>query len=102
MITNNQNKTEDELLTIENNYWVSMHEALDRLKSNEDFKTVILDGYFKDKAVNGVSLLSTDYTRQNGVRGEILEQLVAISALEDFFGTIDNLGTLLPEDEEEE
>ena len=91
--------TDDQLLEVENNYWVEMKQSLDALKNNKDFKRVILDGYFKDKAVNGVSLLATDYTRQSGARPLIMEALVAISQLEDYFGTIDNLGTVPTDDE---
>lgn len=80
-------------------YWVEMRESLDRLKENKDFKKVILDGYFKDKAINGVSLLATDYVRNAGKRPEIMEALVAISQLEDYFSTIDAMGTIPTEDE---
>lgn len=94
--------TEDEILRVENEYWVSMNAALERLEKNPDFKTVILDGYFKDKAINGVSMLATDHVKRGGFRGDIMEQLVAISQLEDYFYTIKNLGTIPEEDEEVE
>ena len=95
-----------DLLTVENEYWVTMHDALARLENGnpqpEDFKLVILEGYFKDKAINGVSMLATDYVKQAGVRGDIMEQLVAISQLEDYFATIHNLGTVPADAEDEE
>jgi len=94
--------SEDEILMIENQYWADMNDALERLERNEDFKRVILEGYFKDKAINGVSLLATDYVKQGGFRGEIMEALVAISQLEDYFATIKNLGTTPKDDESEE
>lgn len=84
--------TEQEILRVENTYWAEMAQALERLESNEDFKKVILDGYFKDKAINGVSLLATDHVKRGGFRGDIMEQLVAISQLEDYFITIKSLG----------
>lgn len=97
--------SEDELLKIENQYWVEMAQALERLETGrphpDDFRKVILDGYFKDKAINGVSLLATDHVKRAGVRGEIMEQLVAISHLEDYFHTIKNLGTIPEEDDED-
>lgn len=106
MIINQAQSTVDEsegkdLLLVENQYWVSMHESLERLKRNDDFKRVILDGYFKDKAINGVSLLATDYVKKNQLRAEIMEQLVAVSNLEDYFATISNLGTIPDETDEE-
>lgn len=93
--------SEQELQTIENQYWVDMAQALARLEDNKDFKKVILDGYFRDKAINGVSILGSDYVRRNGVRGEVMEELVAISHLQDYFITLKNLGTVVPEDDED-
>jgi hypothetical protein len=94
-------ETEKELLEVENQYWVSLHEALERLEKNEDFKAVVLDGYFKDKAINGVSLLANDYVKSNGLRSDVMEQLVAVSALQDYFKVIHNLGSTPQEDDEE-
>lgn len=109
MMINQANPTENvdgqDILTVENEYWVDLHEALTRLEGGnprpDDFKKVILDGYFKDKAINGVSLLATDYVKQNGARSDVMEQLIAISALEDYFATIHNLGSSPEEDIEE-
>ena len=98
----NQNAAENELtaeMLEEYNYYVGQKQALDRLETNPDFKKVILEGYFRDKAVNGVSLLATDYVRKNGLRAEIMENLVAISNLQDHFLTIKKMGTE-PEDDD--
>ena len=97
----NQNIAENELtaeMLEEYNYYVGQKQALDRLKTNPDFKKVILEGYFKDKAINGVSLLATDYVRRNGLRPEVMESLVAISHLQDYFITIDKMGTTEEDD----
>lgn len=83
----------------EYNYYVGMRQALERLESNPDFQKVILDGYFKDKAVNGVSLLATNYIKKNGLRPDVMEGLVAISQLQDYFITIKRLGAEI-EDED--
>lgn len=97
--------TNKEILTVENEYWVSLHEALERLENGnpqpDDFKKVILDGYFKDKAINGVSMLAHEHVKQHGLRPDVMEQLVAISNLEDYFITIHNLGSI-PVDEDED
>lgn len=96
-------QTEEELITVERQYWEDMWTSLQKLQKNKDFKRVILEGYFKDKAINGVSLLATDYVKSKGLRGEVMEQLVAVSALQDYFMTIQNLGTVPDiEDEDEE
>lgn len=96
------NLNEKQLLEVENKYWVDMNLALSRLKENRDFKTVILDGYFKDKAINGVSLLARDAIIRNGERSAVMEDLIAISSLEDFFITIESLGSVSPDDDNDE
>jgi len=101
MNTSTQNPTEN-VEQKEVIYWADMFNALERLENNNDFKTVILEGYFKDKAINGVSLLAQDYVKQNGLRSEVMESLIAISALEDFFITIKSLGTPVPDESEDD
>jgi len=90
---NNLEQEQQQLLTVENEYWVKMWEDLQGLKNDPRFKRLILEGYFKDKAVNGVSMLAADYTIANGKRSEIMEELISISRLEDFFITVENLGS---------
>lgn len=95
-MSNNQLPTENvdglALESVEVQYWVDLKDALVRLEANEDFKKVILDGYFRDKAVDGVSLLATEYVVANGLRTRVMESLVAISQLEDYFKTIKAMG----------
>ncbi|MDA3821421.1 MAG: hypothetical protein PF450_02250 [Bacteroidales bacterium] len=86
----NQNENV-ELETTEIEHYIDMGQALDRLKDNPDFKKVILDGYFKDKALDSVSLLSVPAIKKRGERGDIMEDLVAISNLQFFFMTIDQM-----------
>lgn len=92
--------TEKELLENDNTAAVQMWEALERLQKNPDFEKVILQGYFKDKAVDGVSLLAQDYVVDNGLRTKVMESLIAISQLEDYFMTIESLGNIPPEEDE--
>ena len=56
----------------EYNYYVGMKQSLERLETNPDFQKVILDGYFKDKAVKGVSMLATTYIKRNGLRADVM------------------------------
>lgn len=87
-----QNEIENEhLIEIDNKPWVDKYYALVRLYDNPDFKTVILDGYFTERAVNGVSMLANMGTVVRGDRPQIMEELVAISRLQDYFNTIKNL-----------
>jgi len=94
------NLGDQQILEVENEYWAGMWESLRNLRNNPDFKRVVLQGYFRDKAVNGVSLLAQDAVIANGQRSAIMEDLIAISSLEDFFITIENLGSIPPEDDE--
>jgi hypothetical protein len=93
--------TTDAVMEVEIQYMVELNNSLTRLKDNQDFKRLILEGYFKDFAVNQTSMLATDYVRKTGTRPEVMERLVAISNLQDWFITIEQLGTI-PQDEDEE
>lgn len=96
------NLSEEQLLEVENVYWVDLWASLERLKSNKDFERLILNGYFKDKAINGVSLLAQDAIVAGGHRSAVMEDLIGISSLEDFFVTVENLGTIPPENDDED
>lgn len=101
MSANNQ-KTENELIEANTEYWVQQYRALTRMEAGKeqpgDFKLVILDGYFKDRALDAVSMLGTEYIKQSGKRPEVMETLVAISTLQDHFMTIKNIGGIAEED----
>lgn len=88
----NLDKDDTNLIEIENKEWVDKYKALVRLYDNPDFQLLILDGYFQDKAVNSVSMLANHGVIKRGERPEIMEELVAISRLQDYFITIRNLG----------
>ena len=98
---NNLDNEQSNLVEVDNQYWVNLCQALTRLHDNPDFKKVILEGYFTDKAVDGVSLLAQDSIVQSGKRTAVMEDLIAISSLRDYFMTIMNLG-YVPEDGEED
>lgn len=91
-----------ELETVESQYWVDQAEALARLEKNKDFQMVVLNGYFKDKAINGVSMLAEPYVKTQGQRGDIMEDMVAISNLQYHFKMIKNLGAIAQDDMDEE
>lgn len=101
MNANNQ-QTEQEMETVETQYWANQYAALTRLENGnpqpDDFKTVILEGYFRDRALDGVSMLGTEYVKQSGKRPEVMETLVAISTLQDHFMTIKSIGGIAEED----
>lgn len=97
------NLEDQQILEVENKYWVEQWEALKSLKEDKRFQKVILEGYFKDKAINGVSLLAQDYIVENGHRTKVMEDLIGVSSLEDHFMTIESLGSTPAElDDEDE
>lgn len=100
---NNQNaeNNSNELISVENKYWKDLYLALKRLHDNVDFQKVVLEGYFKDKAINGVSMLAHTSTIREGRRGEIFESLIAVSQLQDYFIMIANLGADASGDDDE-
>lgn len=81
----------DAIMEVEIQYWKEMKDALDRLENNKDFTKLILEGYFKDFAASQTSMLASDYVRKTGTRPEVMERLIAISNLQDYFITIKNL-----------
>ena len=97
-MTNQTANEEVELETREQTYWIKQYEALNRLENNEDFKTLILDGYFKEAAARKVSLLARDDIKRSGARGDVMEALVAISHLQDHLFTIKNIGSIAEDD----
>jgi len=78
----------------DNTYWVEQAKALEQLEKDPNFIKVVLDGYLKDKAIRGTSLLATDYVKANGLRTDVMEGLIAISALEDHLKVIKNMGNI--------
>jgi len=85
------NQTIQEVEDKEFLYWKDLKEALERLEKNKDFQRVILE-----------SLLASPQIKRNGARSDVMEALIAISQLEDFFITIRAMGEEPEEDEENE
>lgn len=97
----NQTPTENvDLEYADRSALVQKYEDLKSLMEDERFKRLILDGYLKEKAIEFTSLLATDYVRQSGTRGAIMEELVAISAFEGYLLAIERLGAPVEDDEE--
>lgn len=80
----------NELMTVSLDHAVDMGEALNRLRQNEDFKTVITNGYLKEKVLASFSLLAVPQVKEAGRRPDIMEDLVAASNLLYFFQIVDH------------
>lgn len=103
----NQTNDQVELERVSRESLVAKYEALELLldentPAGKAFKTLVTDGYLKEKAVEFTSLLSTEYVRKGGFRGTIMEELVAISAFEQYLLDVQRLGAPVDEYEDEE
>lgn len=78
----------NELESVDNSYWVELDKALKRLLKSEDFKKVILEGYLKNKALSGVSLLGRGDVKKRGERPDVIEELVSVANLQQYLFTV--------------
>lgn len=68
---------------------VDLGDALARLKTNRDFKKVILEGFFEQEAVRLVHLKADSNMQSPESQKSILLQLDAIGTLAQFFRTLE-------------
>ena len=100
MVINPETVNVEELEAAEKAVDSKKYEALTRLLENEDFKTVVLDGYLKDEAARITSLLAVPSEQQ--FRSQMFEGLAAISHFEYYLQTLTILGAPENTDDESE
>ena len=66
---------------------VEFGNAVERLRSNRDFKKVITEGYFEKEAVRLVHLKADVSMQSPAMQADIVKQMDGIGALNQFFGT---------------
>jgi hypothetical protein len=92
-MSNQTNDLENaELISADNGYWVAMKNSYTTLQSKQAFNTLVVDGYIKEKTAELVQALIDPYVMQNGLRTKVLEQLVAVARLKEYFHTIRAMG----------
>lgn len=96
------NREIEQLETADTSYLVELREALERLEQNEDFQKVILNGYLSEKPLGLVSMLARHDVKQRGERPNVMEELIAVSTLGQYFFMIKQLGGSAKVDLEEE
>tara|TARA_R110000850_G_scaffold233967_3_gene358864 strand:+ start:7285 stop:7617 length:333 start_codon:yes stop_codon:yes gene_type:complete len=69
---------------------VSARDALLKLKSNRDFKKIVLEGYFEKEAVRLVGLLAAP--GMDAHKNLIVRDLEAISSLQSYFQSVLMIG----------
>lgn len=62
--------------------------SLERLRNNKDFKTVILEGYFKAEAIRLVHLKADPSMATAERQTSIIKQMDAIGALAEYFQVV--------------
>ena len=67
---------------------VDLGESLERLRSNRDFKKVILEGYFEQEAIRLVHLKADPNMQTQERQQSILLQMDAIGSLNQYFNTL--------------
>ncbi len=75
---------------------ISKAEALKRLMDSKDFKSIILDGYFKEEASRCV-LLKADSNMSAQDQLDLDKQIIAIGELHSHFNVILRLGAMARE-----
>lgn len=85
----NQENDQMNLQVQEMEHHLIMGEALNRLRLNPDFQTVILNGYLRDKQLASFSLLAVPQEKERGRRPDIFEDMIAGSNLQYFFSMVD-------------
>lgn len=67
---------------------VDLGDALERLKSNRDFRTVVAEGYFEKEAIRLVQAKSNPGLQSPEMQKSILTQIDSIGNLNMFFTTL--------------
>jgi hypothetical protein len=81
---------------------IELNNALQRLAENRDFKKVILENYFKDEAVRLVHLKGSPAMQAEAHQKSIVGSMDAISALFQYFTTIEQQAHLAKRSIEED
>lgn len=67
---------------------VDLGESLERLRSNRDFKKVIVEGYFEQEAIRLVHLKADPSMQSAESQKSIVSQMDAIGSLHQYFNTV--------------
>ena len=73
---------------------VDLGDALERLKSNRDFRTIVMEGYFEQEAIRLVQAKSNPGLQSAEMQKSILTQIDAIGNLNLYFSTIVQQATM--------
>lgn len=71
---------------------IKLYKAYEDLSKRDSFKTLIEEGFIKIFASNQVSLLNHPGTLANGTRAPLIDNLMAVSSLQNYLLTVEILG----------
>lgn len=83
-----------ELSIKRNQTLVEQGNSLERLRSNKDFKKIILEGYFEQEAIRLVQLKADPSMQKPENQASILKQMDAIGSLAQYFQTVLHLASV--------
>lgn len=72
--------------------------SLEKLRSNREFKKVILDGYFKDEAIRLVHLKSDPSMQTPEKQDAIIRSIDAIGSLVSYFRVVEQFASIAAKD----
>ena len=73
---------------------VDQGNALERLRSNKDFKQVVLNSYFQQEAVRLVQLKADPNMQTADKQASIIKQIDAIGSVAQYFQTLSQLASM--------
>jgi hypothetical protein len=78
---------------------IELGEALQKLHENEDFKNVILEGYMDDEAERIFKVLvDPSHNLKRDIMENLMDKLMAIRSIKQYFGTILINAAMAPEE----
>jgi hypothetical protein len=78
---------------------IELGEALKKLHQNEDFKNVILEGYMDDEAERIFKVLvDPSHNLKRDIMENLMDKLMAIRSIKQYFGTILINAAMAPEE----
>lgn len=83
----------DDVITTDNSYWFNLRNALQTVENKKAYITLIKDGYLKDYISGLLAELIDSNTTANGLRGKVVEKLVAVARFQDYLDTVMAMGT---------
>ena len=81
---------------------IELHKALERLHENEDFKKVVLDGYFEKESARVFDMLTIPSNLKRDQIQNLMDMMSAIRNVKGYFKTVIVNASMAPEQIEEE